>query len=124
MSSEPRGRASGSAGVLRAALRAGERAVQLVSNDDEASYLANVERQLAIERLLIQFGEALKDVTRELLEEIDPKQNWVGPKAFRDIAAHWYEDGLDHRLIWRALQQDLPPMLRAIEDWLDSAARR
>lgn len=40
-----------------AALRAGSKALELIAHDTEISYLANSERQLAIERLLIRFGE-------------------------------------------------------------------
>ena len=51
-------------------MRAGRKALELVVHDTEVSYLANNERQLAIERLLIRFGEALKrafqpDIDRE-----------------------------------------------------------
>jgi uncharacterized protein with HEPN domain len=96
----------------------GGRAIALVSTDDEASYLANEERQYAIERLLIRFGEALKDVPAEVLADVHPTANWSGPKAFRDLASHWYEDGLDHALIWRALQLDMPGLLLSIETWI------
>lgn len=92
--------------------------MDLVSNDDEASYLANEERQFAIERLLIRFGEALKDVPIDVLADVDADANWSGPKAFRDLASHWYEDGLDHALIWRALKLDIPRLLQSIETWI------
>lgn len=121
MSSDPpsRGGRSGTpSGSLSAALRSGRKALELVATDDEASYLGNQERQYAIERLLIRSGEALKDVPPSILDDIDPAANWAGPKGFRDLASHWYEDGLDHRLVWRALRGDLPKMLDAIERWL------
>lgn len=96
--------------------------MELVSRDTEASYLANRERQLAIERLLIRLGEALKDVPAATLAEIHPGVDWSGPIGFRDVAAHWYEEGLDHRLIWRTLQADLPTLRDAFAAWLDSTA--
>jgi hypothetical protein len=43
---------------------------------------------------------------------------WMSPaitKGFRDIASHWYEEGLDHRLIWHAPANDLPPMLDSLQ---------
>ncbi len=120
--STPGGRAGSAAGALKAALRVGRRALSIVSTDDETSYLANEERQFAIERLLIRFGEALKDVSGGVLSEVNPTANWSGPKAFRDLASHWYEDGLDHALIWRALQLDMPGLLQSIEDWLSKQA--
>jgi uncharacterized protein with HEPN domain len=44
---------------------------------------------------LIRFGEALKSIPNQTLTEIDPNIAWAGPKGFRDIASHWYEEGLD-----------------------------
>jgi uncharacterized protein with HEPN domain len=41
-------------------------------------------------------------------------------KGFRDIASHWYEEGLDHRLIWHAPANDLPPMLDSLQRWIDN----
>ena len=90
----------------------------LVAADTEQSYLANEERQLAVERLLMRFGEALKSVPSAVLDSIDPELDWSGPMRFRDQVAHWYTEGLDHRLIWRALQGDLPRAIAAIAAFL------
>jgi len=54
-----------------AAACAGSNALELVAHDSEVSYLANGERQLAIERLLIKFGEALKSIPNHTLARID-----------------------------------------------------
>jgi uncharacterized protein with HEPN domain len=121
VSSESRGgRAATPRGALEAAVRIGRRAITLIATDDLDSYLANDERQLAIERLLLQFGEALKAVPERVLSEIDPEADWTGPKRFRDLAAHWYTEGLDHRLIWRALRNELPQTLEAIARYLEA----
>jgi uncharacterized protein with HEPN domain len=101
------GRAATPLGAAVAAVRAGRKA-------------ANNERQLAIERLLIRFGEALKSIPNHTLTQIDSNIAWAGPKGFRDIASHWYEEGLDHRLIWHALANDLPPMLDSLQRWIDN----
>jgi uncharacterized protein with HEPN domain len=45
--------------------------LDLVANDSETGYLANGERQLAIERLLIRLGEALKSIPSQTLTELD-----------------------------------------------------
>jgi uncharacterized protein with HEPN domain len=115
------GRADTPRGAAIAAARAGRRALELVAGDDEASYLANNERQLAVERLLIRFGEALKSIPNEMLAQVSPDILWAGPKGFRDIASHWYEEGLDHRLIWHALENDLQPMIDALQKWIDTS---
>jgi hypothetical protein len=59
------GRAATPRGAALAAARAGGKALELVAHDTDVSYLANTERQLAIERLLIRFGEALKSIPCE-----------------------------------------------------------
>lgn len=115
------GRAATPRGAASAAVRAGRKALELVAHDTEDSYLTNNERQLAIERLLIRFGEALKSIPNQTLTQIDSNIAWAGPKGFRDIASHWYEEGLDHRLIWHALVNDLPPMLDSLQRWIDAS---
>jgi hypothetical protein len=60
---------------------AGRKALELVAHDTEDSYLANSERQLAIERLLIRFGEALKSIPNHTLTQIDSNVAWAGPKG-------------------------------------------
>ena len=119
VSSDARGgRAAAPKAALEAAQRVAERAMTLVAADTEQSYLANEERQLAVERLLMRFGEALKAVPPKVLDRIDPELDWSGPMRFRDLVAHWYTEGLDHRLIWRALQSDLPRAIGAIASYL------
>ena len=119
MSSDSRGgRSPDARGALEAALRVARRAIALVAEDTLESYLANDERQLAVERLLLRFGEALKAVPDATLQAIDGNLDWAGPRRFRDLAAHWYTEGLDHGLIWRALQNELPRAARAIDRYL------
>ena len=120
-SEERRGKARSPKEIVAAATRIAERAMSLVSVDTEESYLANEERQLAIESLLIKFGEALKDMSKDQLDALDPNLDWSGPKRFRDLAAHWYTDGLDQRLIWRAVKIDLPRCEAALRRFVESA---
>jgi len=121
MSSEPqRGRSPSPARVLESAVRVGKRTCERVKDDTLESYLANEERQEAVERLLPRFGEALKALPAGLLVQIDASIEWDKPIRFRDLAAHWYEDGLDHQLIWNVLQYDLPPLIVVLESHLNS----
>lgn len=117
MSSEPRGggRSPTPERALETAIRVARRAITRVEHDTLETYLAKEERQDAIERLLLRFGEALKALPASLLYAIDPVIEWDKPIRFRDLAAHWYEDGLDHELIWNVLRHDLPPLLAALE---------
>jgi uncharacterized protein with HEPN domain len=119
MSSDaPRGRSPTAERAIATAVRVGKRAVLRVQNDTLESYLANEERQEAIERLLLRFGEALKAVPPGLLRTIDPGIEWDKPIRFRDLAAHWYEDGLDHQPIRNVLKHDLPPLVLVLEQFL------
>lgn len=78
-------------------------------SDTEESYLANEERQAAVERNFIAIGEAIKDLARsQNLASIDPSGPWRQPARFRDFLAHQYEEGVSHPDVWRTIQNDLP----------------
>lgn len=78
-------------------------------HDTEATYLANDERQAAVERNFIAIGEAVKDLSRAHdLAAIDPTGNWREPARFRDFLAHQYEEGVSHPDVWQTIQNDLP----------------
>lgn len=78
-------------------------------DDTEDSYLANEERQAAIERNFIAIGEAIKDLSRAVdLVGLDPQGPWREPAQFRDFLAHQYEEGVSHPDVWRTIQEDLP----------------
>jgi uncharacterized protein with HEPN domain len=66
----------------------------------------------------LRFGEALKALPAGLLKTVDPMVEWDKPIRFRDLAAHWYDDGLDHQLIWNVLKYDLPPLIVVLEAYL------
>ena len=60
--------------------------------DNEATYLANDERQAVVERNFIAIGAAIKDLTKSLdLPTLDPTGPWREPARFRDFLAHQYE---------------------------------
>jgi len=76
--------------------------------DTEASYLANEERQAAVERNFIAIGEAIKDLSRTVdLAALDPQGPWREPARFRDFLAHQYEEGVSHPDVWQTIQNDL-----------------
>jgi uncharacterized protein with HEPN domain len=84
--------------------------------DTEATYLANEERQAAVERNFIAIGEAIKELGRVLdLSALDPTGPWREPARFRDFLAHQYEEGVAHPDVWRTIQWDLPLLDAALE---------
>lgn len=83
--------------------------------DTEESYLANEERQAAIERNFIAIGEAIKDLSRAVdLVSLDPQGPWREPAQFRDFLAHQYEEGVSHPDVWRTIHVDLPVLDAAL----------
>ena len=85
-------------------------------DDTEESYLANEERQAAVERNFIAIGEAIKDLARAKdLAAIDPAGPWRQPARFRDFLAHQYEEGVSHPDVWRTIQDDLPVLDASLE---------
>ena len=84
-------------------------------SDTEATYLANIERQAAVERNFIAIGEAIKDLSRAVdLAALDPQGPWKEPAQFRDFLAHQYEEGVSHPDVWRTIQTDLPGLDNAL----------
>jgi len=84
-------------------------------DDTEESYLANEERQAAIERNFIAIGEAIKDLSRAVdLVSLDPQGPWREPAQFRDFLAHQYEEGVSHPDVWRTINDDLPGLDAAL----------
>jgi uncharacterized protein with HEPN domain len=118
-SSNRRGRAPTAALAIASAALAAERAMALVAHDTLPTYLANAERMDAMERILIRFGEALKAVPPDMLTAVSPTIIWSDPIRFRDLAAHWYEEGLDHELIWRVVKHNVPVIHNALCAWLE-----
>ncbi len=75
------------------------------------SYLANEERQHAVERDFIGIGEAIKELGRAIdLQALDPAGPWREPARFRDSLANQYEDGVSHPDVWKTIQEDLPEL--------------
>ena len=86
------------------------------TSDTLATYLANEERQHAVERAFIGIGEAIKDLGRVVdLQALDPDGPWREAPRFRDFLAHQYEDGVSHPDVWATICDDLPVLDAALE---------
>ncbi len=93
--------------------------MERTASDTAETYLANSERQDGIVHLLVRFGEALKALPDGHLDAIGPGLPWKEAMRFRDLAAHWYADGLDQVLIWRVVRLERPPMMEALDRSMD-----
>jgi len=86
------------------------------ARDSLETYLANEERQHAVERDFIGIGEAIKELSRQVDPlALDPGGPWREPARFRDFLAHEYEDAVSHPDVWRTIQEDLPLLDLALE---------
>ncbi len=77
-------------------------------------YLQERVIRLAVERLLITLGEAVSQLAKAdpaLAAELGPVAQIV---AFRNILVHAYFT-IDHREVWRTLENDLPKLLERAE---------
>lgn len=77
-------------------------------------YLEERVMRLAVERLLINLGEAVSQLSKAdpaLAAELGPVAQIV---AFRNILVHAYFT-IDHREVWRTLEHDLPKLLDRAE---------
>jgi uncharacterized protein with HEPN domain len=87
----------------------------MTATDTLDSYLANVERQDAVERNFIAIGEAIKDLASVIdLIAIVPNGPWREPARFRDFLAHQYEEGVSHPDVWRTIVEDLGDLDEAL----------
>lgn len=87
---------------------------ECVRGADLNSYMKDKIRRLAIERLLIQIGEAvgrLAKVDAAMAAELGDVRQIV---AFRNILVHAYF-ALDHAKVWDAVTTDVPALRTAVD---------
>lgn len=113
-----RGRADSEREALEAALEIAQRALRFIEAKSLEEFGSDEVLRLAVERLLQMYGEALTDVSREMLAAVDSTIDWRGPIGFRNLSAHWYVEQLDHELIWETLTAELPREIAAISAYL------
>lgn len=67
----------------------------------------------AVRVRLIEIGEAVKDISPELLAA-EPTVPWQDVAGMRDHLAHRYFD-TDHAIVAATVEHDLPPLVAAVE---------
>lgn len=71
----------------------------------------------AVRVRLIEIGEAVKSIDGELLAR-EPSVPWVDVAAMRNHLAHRYFDTA-HSMLQATVEEDLPPLIAAVERLLD-----
>ena len=74
-----------------------------------ASLTMNQMKLRAFERVMQCIGEAVKRLPMELRAAY-PAVDWKGAAGLRDWVAHGY-DGLNHQVLWKAAQDQLPGLM-------------
>jgi len=77
---------------------------------------ADWQATLALERAIEVLGEAVKRMPMELRDK-HPEIPWKQIAGTRDYLIHAY-DAVDYQLLWDAVQNDVPPLLAAVEEIL------
>lgn len=78
--------------------------------------VADWQATAALERYFEIVGEAVKRLPADLRER-HPSVPWKEIAGTRDHLSHGY-DNVDHRVLWEAVQHDVPELLVAIERML------
>lgn len=71
------------------------------------TYLIDLQTRDAVERRFTIIGEAINRIRRDAPDIHAKIGETAQIAAFRNIIVHVY-DQLDHRIVWRVVEQDLP----------------
>lgn len=88
-------------------------ALSYVRDVDEASFSCNFQLQDAVLRRLEIIGEAARRVSDETKAE-HPRIPWRQMIGMRNQVIHMY-DGVDLRIVWHTIQNDLFPLVEMLE---------
>jgi uncharacterized protein with HEPN domain len=95
---------------------AAEKARALCAGHTLDSLLANWQATAALERLIEIIGEGVRRLPNDLNQRRDDIP-WKEITGTRDHLIHGY-DLIDHRILWDAVQLDVPRLIEAIGDLL------
>lgn len=78
--------------------------------------------RLAAEAVIHRIGEAVRRLPIDFVAE-HPEVPWRAMRGTRNIVSHNY-NAIDHKIIWRALSENLPQDAARIRQILDADLRR
>lgn len=106
---------------LRDMIEYAEVASRLVHGVDYDAFRTNTEKTLAVVRCLEVIGEASTNVPSEVRDG-HPAVPWSRVIGMRNIVIHGYF-GVDLRVIWDTVADDLPPLREAVARMLADIER-
>jgi uncharacterized protein with HEPN domain len=78
-----------------------------------AGYESDSKTQRAVERNLQSVGDAVHKLSDEFMRA-NPDVEWDQIYAARNVVVHFYF-GVNNKIVWDILQEDLPPLLAKVE---------
>jgi len=99
--------------LLRDILSSARAALAYVSGKTESDLLRDAFLQDAVVRRFEIMGEAAKRIGMQTRTQY-PQLPWKYMTGMRDHLAHEYDD-VDYSLLWHTIQEDLPPLVAALE---------
>jgi len=92
---------------------------QFMKGVSKEDFFNSIEKQYAVLRGLEIIGEATKNLSRELKKECSAV-NWKDIAGMRDKLIHVYF-GVNLRLVWKAIKEDLPELKKQVQKLLTSS---
>ena len=99
-------------------LEACRRIVEYVSNMDEQIFAEDQRTVDAVVRNLAVIGEAANHLPEDLIAK-SPRIPWAEMRGIRNVVVHEYF-GISIPIIWKTVQDDIPPLIPLLQDILDS----
>ena len=97
---------------LQDILTAATHAIEFIEGQELTDFQADVEKQYAVTRALEIIGEAARNVPDDA-KTLYPELPWKEMIGVRNVVIHEYF-GVDEVVIWRTVQDDLPPLCATI----------
>lgn len=91
-------------------------AIRHVDNSIREQFFNDIEQQDAVIRRLLIVGEAARRISQETRNQIVGLP-WTDMIAMRNLMIHEYDD-IDLGIVWDTVQNDLPPIVAALEKLL------
>jgi len=101
-------------------LNAARRAVRFCQDLDRASFQPDSKVYFAVLHQFTIIGEAAKRLS-EAFRSTYPQFPWKDMAGMRDVLVHRYDD-VSPEEVWRAVEEDLPRLIRGLEAMIPSSS--
>ncbi|HEY9623374.1 MAG TPA: DUF86 domain-containing protein [Crinalium sp.] len=97
-------------------VEAAKRVLRFAQNIERITLETDEEKLSAVLYQIIIIGEATKRLSPQFREQY-PEIPWKQIAGMRDVITHHYE-GVDTNVVWNVIQNNLPPLIGALEPLL------